>query len=335
MSTSKVKTAIVWIVAVAAVLAVTAAAVAAWLFVIVPTNRYHDGVSLYKAGNYQEAIAVFEELGDFKDSREQIEACHTAINELAYQDAQALVTAGKYQEAILAFEALADFKDSKEKIQQCSYRIRKLAYEDAVALLEATKYAEAIQAFEALGDFEDSKAKVQSIKDLLLTMEWKKAYRDYIKKLKNNGYVRFALIYVDDDNIPELYAEGNCEAAGELICTYYNKKVVKASFGRLYGTSYSKHSGLILHDNGHMGYYYTDLYRLKDGKFTRVHKSTMTETGYDYVKEAYSYEYTVDGKKCSESAHRKKIAAWTSGHKMTSIYKNAVSYTKMKEKLKV
>lgn len=73
----------------------------------------------YDAGSYvemyyAEAAFIFEELGDYKDSAEQIEK----IKEMRYQDAMALLDAGKYSAAYDAFAALEGYLDSGEIAQQ-------------------------------------------------------------------------------------------------------------------------------------------------------------------------------------------------------------------------
>ena len=42
-------------------------------FIVVPQNKYNTAVSLKNDGRYEDAIAVFETLGNYKDSKDQIE----------------------------------------------------------------------------------------------------------------------------------------------------------------------------------------------------------------------------------------------------------------------
>ena len=51
--------------------------------------------------------------------------------------------------------------------------------------------------------------------------KWKTAYLNFIEKEKES-YRSYALIYIDGDNIPELYLSGIDEATGDSICTYKN-----------------------------------------------------------------------------------------------------------------
>ena len=42
-----------------------------YTLVYVPSNKYNHAVSLVSTGNYDEAIAIYEESGDYKDSAYQ------------------------------------------------------------------------------------------------------------------------------------------------------------------------------------------------------------------------------------------------------------------------
>lgn len=99
---------------------------------------------------------------------------------------------------------------------------------------------------------------------------WKTAYLNYIKKIDPNEFTEFRLVYVDNDPVPELFASGSCEAAGSLVCTYYNGSLETVHLNRLGGCSYIPKSGLVYNFNGNMGYYNATVYRLSNGKFTQL-----------------------------------------------------------------
>lgn len=82
--------------------------------VIIPNNNYKAAVALMESGDYEGAITAFEKLGDHKDSKEQIEACETAIRDKKYDEAVALKDSGDYVPAYLAFEEMDGYKDSEE-----------------------------------------------------------------------------------------------------------------------------------------------------------------------------------------------------------------------------
>ena len=120
-------------------------------------DAYNAAVALAEAGQYEEAIAAFTELGDYKDSatlaaQAQEEAEEAARLE-AYNAAVALAEAGQYDEAIAAFEELGDYKDSTELISSAKLEKK---YIEALTLLENRDFEAARATFEALGDYKDA-----------------------------------------------------------------------------------------------------------------------------------------------------------------------------------
>lgn len=121
-------------------------------------DAYNAAVALAEAGQYEEAIAAFTELGDYKDSatlaaQAQEEAEEAARLE-AYNAAVALAEAGQYNEAIAAFEELGDYKDSTELISSAKLEKK---YIEALTLLKNRDFEAARATFEALGDYKDAK----------------------------------------------------------------------------------------------------------------------------------------------------------------------------------
>ncbi|MBP3391951.1 MAG: hypothetical protein J6L76_04105 [Clostridia bacterium] len=96
---------------------------------------------------------------------------------------------------------------------------------------------------------------------------WKTAYSDYLEA-KKEAYLSYALVYMDNDDVPELYLSGNCEAVGDSICTFRNGTVVEQPLNRIGGGWYIKKSGEIFNRNGHMGHISIHVYELTDKGFT-------------------------------------------------------------------
>lgn len=103
---------------------------------------YKKALSAYEAGNYQEARAMFEELGDYENSADMVTACD-------YQLACQLLEDGKYEEAISAFTALGDFEDSKARLQEATYQ-------QLLALKESGDADKAWELLQQLGEYKDS-----------------------------------------------------------------------------------------------------------------------------------------------------------------------------------
>ena len=130
---------------------------------------------------------------------------------------------------------------------------------------------------------------------------WKKAYTKYIKECEE--YVEFRLIYLDGDDIPELYCAADYEAAGSAVCTYYNGSVKEHYLRRLRGDSYIERSGLIQNFNGNMGYYSCMVFKLEKGEFKTLFSGEEEhEYYYDEEQDLYLEEisYYIEGETVTE-----------------------------------
>lgn len=91
-----------------------------WPDIVRPAMLYKEANQLMAAGSYQEAISLFEELGNYKDSADKIQNCKTAILETYYSEAHSLMNKGNYREAAFLFELAANqsYKDAAEKLNE-------------------------------------------------------------------------------------------------------------------------------------------------------------------------------------------------------------------------
>ena len=64
--------------------------------------RYQLGQQEFQAGNYDEAEALFQALGEYQDAPQQLAQVIEVRNALHYSRAEALAEAGSYEEAIAA-----------------------------------------------------------------------------------------------------------------------------------------------------------------------------------------------------------------------------------------
>lgn len=128
---------------------------------------YQKAVALEEAEDYEQAISIYEGLGDYKDCAERIMACNeknekktkyqtAAQKEETYQKAIALEEAGEYNQAILIYEKLGDYKDCMERIEKVKIELR---YQEAVKEEEEENYSGAFQIYEELGEYKDSIAR--------------------------------------------------------------------------------------------------------------------------------------------------------------------------------
>lgn len=145
---------------------------------------------------------------------------------------------------------------------------------------------------------------------------WTVAYFNYMQEIgiptDYTEYPYASLIYVNDDKIPELLLEGNCEAVGYRLVTYKNGKVDVIDTNRL-SVDYIERGNLVRNSSGHMGYYSENVYCIKDGKWKLIYEDSgsmdddIPNSKYDDIfYEAYNngtigslgerwdYEYMID-----------------------------------------
>lgn len=121
---------------------------------IIPNAKYNEAVSLMESDSYEEAISVFERLGEYKDSQTKLLEAQQAET---YISALALLEKGSYDEAMTAFEGLGDYRDSVEKLLE-------IKYNKALKLMENGSCDEALAVFENIKEYKDSASQISELK---------------------------------------------------------------------------------------------------------------------------------------------------------------------------
>lgn len=123
------------------------------IFILRPFILYNQATTLLEQGQYDEAITVFESLGEYKDSA-------TMVMEASYQKGEYLLDSGLFDEAIEVFTNLEDYKQSMEMVKEASYQ-------KANDFLSKGEYEEAKDLFTSLADYKDSEILLMESKYLL------------------------------------------------------------------------------------------------------------------------------------------------------------------------
>ena len=164
--------------------------------------------------------------------------------------------------------------------------------------------------------------------------DWKKAYLDYIESVKNSHYY-YALVYIDGDDIPELYVSGDCEATGDGVCSYKNGKVVEQRLNRIGGGRYIEKGGLLINRNGNMGACYTNVYKLTEDGFINTFSAFSGEyaepSENDDVK--LHYEYSVEGVAVGEDEHNAAVEKAFDSEKAVWLEEGSVKYEEIKQQI--
>lgn len=116
---------------------------------------YRKAVQLYNNRQYDKAIALFHELGDYEDSAELFTASH-------YWAAMERMDAGNYGEALPRFLKLGDYEDSADRATECKYQL-------GIQAMEEARYTDAEHYFSDLGDY-------RKTADYLRQLEFQKLY---------------------------------------------------------------------------------------------------------------------------------------------------------------
>lgn len=128
------------------------------------SRDYLTAVELERAGQDEQALAVWQRLSDFTDSPKRVAAVQGRINSKRYNQAKLLMLNEEYEEAVIAFSALNGYLDSAEQLSASMNAILKRDYQAAMQWMETEQYEKAISAFEALDGYTDSLDQIAACK---------------------------------------------------------------------------------------------------------------------------------------------------------------------------
>lgn len=140
-------------------------------------------------------------------------------------------------------------------------------------------------------------------------LTWQQVYREIVENPRAE-WVGYDLIYVNDDDIPELVAVGDCAATGCIIFNYDNGMVYETQLNRLY-FSYIEHQNLLCNSEGNMHHYYDIVYSIIDGKMISVAVGiygAADNTRLEFDAEGnVIYTYTWDGVEMTEEEYIQQL----------------------------
>ncbi len=217
------------IAAAAAVVIITAALVVTK--VIIPGNKYKAAEALLAAGDYDEAVAAFAAMGDYKNSAEM-------VDEAKYQKAEKLLNSADFDAAYsLLFEVGREDKVISSKHERATALLDSGDYESAYALLRgigendtiiANKHERAIELLDS-GDYESAYALLKETgeKDIINASKYERAvgYLDAGEYELAEGLLLEVGVYEDSKALlnqtryawaEALYAGGDPDAAYQL-----------------------------------------------------------------------------------------------------------------------
>ena len=163
---------------------------------------------------------------------------------------------------------------------------------------------------------------------------WKTAYLEYLDAQKD-GHLSYALIYIDDDDVPELYLSSIAEAMGDSVCSYKNGTVIEQPLNRIGGGRYIEKSGEIVNQNGNSGRLYTNVYKLTEDGFSLTFYAVSSERAEHLGNDEYiiSYEYSVENKPVNEGDYTAAVDAAFNFAQSVPLNENAVEYSAITQQI--
>ena len=149
----------------------------------------------------------------------------------------------------------------------------------------------------------EEESETDSISMEISGKDWKEAYLSVLHSddqyLASN--TEFALIYVDNDDIPEMVVNTNVEAGGCQIYTFHDGKGEGLQTSRL-GFNYIEKGNLLCNSDGHMDSYYDKVFTIFDGKWKQIGDGTYSGYNEGFDDETGRYicsDYTWNGEEVS------------------------------------
>ena len=141
--------------------------------VIVPGNKYKEAVAAMDSKNYEQAVTLFTELGNYKDAAEYAVKAQEEMNKIVYAQAQTYMNNGQFVDAANELNKIQGYMDSSDLIFTCGEELVKNAkYSDAIDVFElvpdhATSstyidYCEGVVLF-TTGNYEGAKTQLQKV----------------------------------------------------------------------------------------------------------------------------------------------------------------------------
>ena len=125
---------------------------------------YNNAHELVKSGKYEEALAIYNKLIDYKDSVAKAEMSDELLKDKKYNEALDLMKGNSYNEAAELFKSISGYKDSDELKATCKELYKSNEYSKAVELINAGNYDEAYKILSYIVDYENSKELIAECK---------------------------------------------------------------------------------------------------------------------------------------------------------------------------
>ncbi len=200
---------------------------------------YQRALEFMEAGQYDNALSIFEMLGDYKESAAQIVICRNAKSKVYYDRAVELFNNGEYDAAKEVFLMLGSFEDSAVQAIRCDTQKKQDQYDFADSLAQNGEYWKAREAFLMLGDFSDSAARVKQMDNAIseeqynsaLELETSGKYEEAIEVYRSLGDYKDAAGHIETCNRQITIRDMNGRVMTAMESSPFDAKAVFALLG--------------------------------------------------------------------------------------------------------
>ncbi len=164
---------------------------------------------------------------------------------------------------------------------------------------------------------------------------WKKAYAEAINdNLKY--YTKFALVYVNNDSVPELFMKAKSSKSSDIICAYSNNKAVLNKLSKNGKASYYIEKGSVVYQEYEVMANKTDItvYRFESG-FEKLCYGRFNNDNTNYLMSGeLGLVATEKMSSVTEQEFNDKIASFIDLSKAKELDANLISLSEVAKKLK-
>ncbi len=200
-----------------------------------PAAAYEAAMALYEAKDFEQAIAAFEALGSYENSRKMLSNSIWYWKEQRYYSALDLYRAENYAEARVLFEELGSFEESKSYLRKCDAAIQRQTYQQASTLYAEGQLEDARELFVSLGNYQKSESLIAEI-DAIFAAQAQAAYEQecYEKAVALKAEGRLA--EARDLFVEAASVEGSTEQIYEILNVLakdevYDRAVMELGYG--------------------------------------------------------------------------------------------------------
>ena len=191
----------------------TAASVIA-VTVLVPLISYNQAEAALNEGRYEDAIAAFADLGDYKD-------CSEKLLESRYMAAKAKLDEGKYEQAMQEFSDLKSYRDSPDLYREARFRWGK-------ALMDEGAYRDSLELFLADIEYSGVRDELKNVYEkavqsgeIAVAYDAATALRDF----EAIAGLNLQVIAAGRNHVVALRRDGTVVAAGQITRAEENEKL--------------------------------------------------------------------------------------------------------------